>query len=76
MLGNEDFIHNETVYRMNKQFAATHNVEYIIWTDAHHLHHTDFGFINGNFLGIVKNSVQSREQMELNLEAIDSFLKG
>ena len=40
------------------------------------MHQTDAGFINGNFLGIVKNAALSDQKMTLNLEAIDRFLKG
>ena len=63
-------------YDDNSRFASLHKVEYIIWEGAHHMHQTDAGFINGNFLGIVKNSALSDQKMTLNLDAIDRFLKG
>lgn len=54
----------------------THKVEYICWKHAHHHHQTDIGFINGNLLGIVKNSHLSKIMLDLNLKAIETFLRG
>ena len=63
ILANEDFVTEEDIHKRNQQFVKTHEVEYIIWKDAHHLHQSDVGFVNGNFLGIMKNSNLSREQL-------------
>lgn len=52
-----------------------HKVEYINWRNGDHLHQTDMGFINGNLLGIVKHSHLSQIMLDLNIEAIEKFLR-
>jgi hypothetical protein len=51
-------------------------VEYVVWKHGHHFHQTDVGFINGNILNACKNSHLSKILMDLNIQAIDKFLKG
>jgi hypothetical protein len=64
------------VFKRTKAYLAAHNLEYVLWKNAHHLHQTDMGFINGNLLGAVKNSHLSQIMLDLNLEAIFKFLGG
>ena len=79
ILANEDFVNNPEMYCYNKKFLEEHKtekVEYILWKNGHHLHQTDMGFIFGNLLNAVKHSHMSQIFLDLNLDAIDKFLKG
>lgn len=67
------------MYVRNKKFLELHKgdkVEYILWKNAHHLHQTDLGFINGNLLQACKHSHLSQIFLDLNIEAISKFIKG
>jgi hypothetical protein len=79
ILANEDFIKNPDMFSRNKKFLDHHKddkVQYIVWKNAHHLHQTDLGFINGNLLQACKNSHMSQVFLDLNIEAIEKFIKG
>ena len=67
------------MYIRNKKFLDEHKndkVEYVCWKNAYHIHQTDMGFINGNLLGVVKHSHMSQIFLDLNIIAMDKFLKG
>jgi hypothetical protein len=53
-----------------------HSAEHIVWREGSHFHQTDVGFINGNFLGVVKRTHLSKIMFDLNVSAIDKFLRG
>lgn len=74
ILANQDFVANQDIYERNSAFIGRHKAEYIVWHEGHHLHQTDIGFIGGN--GALKNSHLTKLMLELNIAAIDRFLKG
>lgn len=77
ILANEDFIRNPDMYERNVTFLGHHaSAEYIVWREGHHLHQTDMGFISGNLLGAIKKSQLTKLMLDLNISAIDRFLKG
>lgn len=77
MLVNELFVqNNQDVYLRNIKFMNAHKLEYVLWKNAHHVHQTVAGFINGNTGGIIKNSHLSQLFFEINCDAINKFLNG
>lgn len=76
ILANEDFVANEDIYILNRDFDQKHKIEYIIWKGASHLHQTDLGYVLGNLLGTVSNAKDSELLLHLNYDAMDRFLKG
>jgi hypothetical protein len=67
------------MYTRNKKFLEEHKnnkIEYVLWKNANHLHQTDMCFINGNLLGKIKHSHMSQIFLDLNINAINKFLKG
>ena len=79
ILKNEDFVKVPDMYIRNKKFLEEHKgdkLEFVLWNNGHHLHQTDMGFINGNLLGKIKHSHMSQIFLDLNISAIDKFLRG
>lgn len=67
------------MFRRNNRFLELHKgdkMEYVVWKNAHHLHQTDLGFVNGNLLQACKNSHMSQIFFDLNVHAIDRFVRG
>jgi hypothetical protein len=64
------------MYERNCAFVGKHKLQYIIWKEGHHNHQTDMGFISGNLLGAVKNHHLSKLMLELNISAVERFIKG
>lgn len=75
-MANQDFVQIEDNYKRNKAFIGLHNVEYVIWRNAHHAHQSDMGFLNGNVFNKCKNSHLSKIMFDLNFLAMEQFLNG
>ena len=79
ILVNEDFVKNSDMYVRNIKFLEQHKddpIEYVLWKNAHHLHQTDMGFVNGNLIGVCTHSHLSQILFDLNVAAMNKFLRG
>lgn len=76
ILASQDQLRFPITFEGNSTFLAQHKAEYIVWKDAHHLHQSDMGFVGGNLQDTILNSHLSQLMIDLNLAALDGFLRG
>jgi hypothetical protein len=55
---------------------SNHELDYVVLKNEIHVHHSDMGFVLGNFLNFIENSHLSKELFDLTMTAIHKFLNG
>ena len=57
MMANEYFVNRQQIYEYNLLFLNRYRgkVNYLCWKGAEHVHQTDWPFISGSSLNVIKN---------------------